>query len=280
MTADLLKARVLTALLLAPLFVAAVLLLSTDALAALLAVVLLLAADEWAALGGLHRPWQRVAVVAWQASLLGAGWILLDRSDWLTGLLGLSVLGWVAVGAASVVRRAPVTPRPGPKPWLLAVAPMLAALAWVALVRLHGSGDRGPELVLGLLVVIWAADTGAYFAGRALGHRRLAPMVSPGKTLEGLVGGLLAAAVVGIGLHRLGLTAPAPAAAAVALSVVTAALSVAGDLFESHAKRAAGVKDSGRLLPGHGGVLDRIDSVLAGAPVFLLGILLVQGAAP
>jgi phosphatidate cytidylyltransferase len=278
MAADALKARVLTALLLAPLFVAAVLLLRTDVLAPLLAVVVLLAADEWAALAGLHGPAQRVGVLAWQAALLGVAWLLSSAPDWVTPLMALTVVWWAVAGVALIARRNPVSPRPGTKPWLLVGAPVLGALAWLALVRLHGSGATGPALLIGLLAVIWAADTGAYFAGHALGRRRLAPMVSPGKTVEGLVGGLLAAGIVGVVLHRLGLAGSAPAAGVVALCVATAALSVAGDLFESHAKRAAGVKDSGRLLPGHGGVLDRIDSVLAGAPVFLLGVLLAQEA--
>ena len=171
MAAEALKTRVLTALLLAPLFVAAVLLLRTEILAVVLAVVVLLAADEWAALGDLRERAHRLAFVAYQGGLLGAAYLLLDRPEWLIGLMGLAVAWWVAAGIASIGRRSPVAAQPGPRPWLLAAAPALCALAWLALVRLHGAGDAGPALVLALLVVIWAADTGAYFAGRALGRR-------------------------------------------------------------------------------------------------------------
>jgi phosphatidate cytidylyltransferase len=122
----------------------------------------------------------------------------------------------------------------------------------------------GLERTLGLLAVVWVSDIAQFFIGRAFGRHRLAPSTSPGKTVEGLWGGLLAAALVGwIGAGQAGL--PNPGAGA-ALAFAVAAFGVAGDLFESHLKRRAGVKDSGSFLPGHGGVLDRFDSLLFAAP--------------
>jgi phosphatidate cytidylyltransferase len=124
-----------------------------------------------------------------------------------------------------------------------------------------------------LIVLVALADTGAYFVGRYLGRRALAPNISPGKTREGLLGGvatvlLYATLVAGVwGLAAL------DGVAFVLLSIVVALVSVTGDLFESILKRRAGAKDSGSLLPGHGGILDRFDSLVAAAPVFLAGLL-------
>jgi phosphatidate cytidylyltransferase len=128
---------------------------------------------------------------------------------------------------------------------------------------------RGAGYVFYLLLIIWAADIGAYFAGRAFGRLKLAPQVSPNKSWEGLLGGLaggLALALAGAAVLKL----PLLASGALGLAVVIA--SVVGDLTESMFKRHAGLKDSGRLLPGHGGVLDRIDSLIAGVPFFALGL--------
>ena len=121
------------------------------------------------------------------------------------------------------------------------------------------------------MALVWAADSGAYFAGRHLGKHKLAPTISPNKTVEGAVGGLLAGVAVAIGL---GLWAGAGSAQLPALALVAAlavAVSIVGDLVESLLKRQAGVKDSGHLIPGHGGILDRIDGVLAAVPVFVVG---------
>jgi phosphatidate cytidylyltransferase len=127
-------------------------------------------------------------------------------------------------------------------------------------------------LVLTLLVLIWIADSGAYFAGRRWGRRKLAPVVSPGKTREGVYGALAGGlAWGGLAGWWLGLSA-GRAAGLVALCLATVLASVVGDLQESLLKRRRGLKDSGRLLPGHGGVLDRIDSLTAGAPVFAVGL--------
>jgi phosphatidate cytidylyltransferase len=144
--------------------------------------------------------------------------------------------------------------------------------AFIALARLLGAARgpaRGPQLVLWLVLLVVAADVGAYFAGRSLGRRKLAPRVSPGKTLEGALGGLVMVALVAWGgaLH-FGL----PPAAVVVFGCAVGILSIVGDLTESMFKRAAGLKDSGVLLPGHGGLLDRVDSVTAAAPLYALGL--------
>jgi phosphatidate cytidylyltransferase len=130
---------------------------------------------------------------------------------------------------------------------------------------------RGPEWVLLLCLLVWAADIGAYIAGKLYGRIKLAPAISPGKTLEGLAGGLIAAGIV-VYIAAFYFNSM-PVAMLVMLGMVTAALSVIGDLFESLMKRMAEVKDSGSLLPGHGGVLDRIDSMTIAAPLFAFGCL-------
>jgi phosphatidate cytidylyltransferase len=143
----------------------------------------------------------------------------------------------------------------------------------VALVALHRSGEAGPGLVLLLLVLVWAADSGAYFAGKRWGRRKLAPTVSPGKTVEGVCGGLtlaMVAAISGWYVLQPGTLALGPA---IAISLATVVFSIVGDLYESMLKRQHSVKDSGTLLPGHGGMLDRIDSLTAASPVFALGVL-------
>jgi phosphatidate cytidylyltransferase len=156
----------------------------------------------------------------------------------------------------------------------------LAAIsfAWLALCWLRDQA-AGPWLVLLLLIIIWAADIGAYFAGRAFGRHKLAPSISPGKTREGLLGGVLLALFAAQLFALLTGSFPAPSWSLVFITLVTALVSAGGDLFISIHKRTAGVKDSGQIFPGHGGVLDRFDSLLAGAPFFALGVLLSSWAA-
>lgn len=145
--------------------------------------------------------------------------------------------------------------------------------AWAALSTLHAYGERGPVLTLILLMLVWLADIGAYFAGRQWGKAKLAPAISPGKTRAGVYGGLassvLFAAIAGaLFSHSLKWTL-----AFMMISLVAAMFSVAGDLLESLMKRQSGIKDSGNIIPGHGGVFDRIDSLVAAAPIFLIGFL-------
>jgi phosphatidate cytidylyltransferase len=139
---------------------------------------------------------------------------------------------------------------------------------WVALVALTRSEPHGANWLLFVLALIWSADIGAYFVGRGFGRIKLAPTVSPGKTWEGVLGGLGFAALTGAaGAYWSSL----PYEAFVPLCIAVAAISVVGDLTVSMFKRATGLKDSGRLFPGHGGILDRIDSINAAAPIFVLG---------
>ena len=145
--------------------------------------------------------------------------------------------------------------------------------AWVAIVELQA---RSPWLVLAAMAVVWIADTAAYFTGRKFGRRKLAPSISPGKSWEGVCGGLAAVALYALALVPFAGAGRAtrdgrPRSSVIALGavfvVLLAAVSVVGDLFESMLKRQAGVKDSGALLPGHGGVLDRIDALLSAMPL-------------
>lgn len=150
------------------------------------------------------------------------------------------------------------------------------SFAWFALVWLRHQA-HGEFLILVLLFTIWAADIGAYFSGRAFGRHKLAPSISPGKTREGLLGGVVLAVAVALLLARMTQTLPSPAAWFAVCLVITVLASAGGDLFISIHKRTVGLKDSGKIFPGHGGVLDRFDSLLSGAPVFALGYLLLTG---
>jgi phosphatidate cytidylyltransferase len=153
---------------------------------------------------------------------------------------------------------------------LVAGAGLLAlSLAWVALVRMRLDLAHGAYAVMYALLIVWVADSGAYFAGRAWGVRKLAPAVSPGKTWAGVWGGLVACAMLAF---LAAITAHVPWQALLPVTLVAGVLSVGGDLIESLCKRFAGLKDSGSLIPGHGGVLDRFDSLLAAAPLLMLGI--------
>ncbi|MDH5258746.1 MAG: phosphatidate cytidylyltransferase, partial [Gammaproteobacteria bacterium] len=146
---------------------------------------------------------------------------------------------------------------------------------WASLVFIHQDATNGPQLVLFLMILIWSADSGAYFSGRKFGKNKLAPLVSPGKTKEGAYGAFAASGIVafigGIWLE-LGFF---QFIFFMVLSMVVVVFSIGGDLLESVYKRKAEIKDSGTLLPGHGGVLDRIDSLMSASPVFALGIWLL-----
>jgi phosphatidate cytidylyltransferase len=268
-----LRQRVLTAFLLGPLVLAAVLWIPTPGFAAALGLVTFGAAWEWGQLGGLQRRDHRVGYLALLGLLLLLLWLLPGSRTWV---IGAGVLWWL-IQAVHIARVREVPLESGIQPRDLGAGLLVLGAPWAALVELHGADAQGPALVLFLMVLVWTADSLAYFVGRRFGHTKLAPRVSPGKTREGVYGALAGAVLWGLiyGWARsLGLSGTLVAAL---LCGVTVAVSVVGDLYESLLKRRRGVKDSSHLLPGHGGMLDRVDSLTAAAPVFVLGLALTGG---
>jgi phosphatidate cytidylyltransferase len=150
------------------------------------------------------------------------------------------------------------------------------SLAWYALIKLRIEG--GPTWIFILFALVWSTDTFAYFAGRKWGKHPMAPQISPKKTREGLAGGLIGCLALMTALVYVfpSLIAPAQRLYWLVLVLLIALISVMGDLYESMLKRIAQVKDSGRLLPGHGGVLDRVDSLIAALPFFIFGLSLLR----
>jgi phosphatidate cytidylyltransferase len=264
----LLVTRVITGAVLGAVLIATVLLLPTTYAAAVLAVLWLAGAWEWAGLARLRGAYQAVyvAVVAVAMMLsLRAGPLA------VTPMLVIAIAWW-SVALAALLS----APHTFAMPAVAAVGLVVLLPSWLLLAELHGGGPAGPGLALTALAIVWAADVGAYGVGRLLGRVKLAPKISPGKTWEGLGGGVaLAAAVAWVAALVLEL----PQAQMVTLGVVTALVSVVGDLTVSMFKRNVGLKDSGALLPGHGGVMDRIDSLTAAVPVFMLGVRLAGIAA-
>lgn len=268
-----LKQRLLTAVVLIPLFLGAVFA-PTALFAMVVSVVVLLGAWEWSALSGLKQRRSRLVLVAVIAAAMAAAWYAAVMAGGVFVFIG-ALLWWLFGFKVIAVYRGDHAVRP----LSTALAGVLILVpAWLALIVLH-SAENGPASVLFLFVLIWTADTGAYFVGRRFGKRKLAPQVSPGKSWEGALGALaLTAMVAYVGGRWFGVP-DAHLLLFVSLALVTIVFSIAGDLMESLYKRRAGVKDSGHLLPGHGGVLDRIDSMTAAAPVFALGKWILENVA-
>jgi len=265
-----LKTRVLTAVVLIPAVLAALFLLAPLFWALVVLVIIAIAAHEWSRLVQFPTLMRIVFV----GVTVAAGLVLLTRSagfarGWPGNVVlagcGVAALFWIAVAPPWVIARWPTRVPMALVGWFVLIG------AWMALVELQA---RSPWLVLAAMAIVWIADTAAYFSGRAFGKHKLAPAVSPGKTWEGVYGAWVAVALYACALVPFaadaGLRAPVNAMTVIAwivFVVLIASVSVVGDLFESLLKRHAGVKDSGALLPGHGGVLDRTDALLAAMPI-------------
>lgn len=267
------RQRILTAAVLAAMVLAALFLLPSRGWALVTLALMGLAAHEWTRLVGFTER-RRLGFIG---GIVLFGLVLLFAHPvgvsprWPDGVvLGICLaagLFWFVVAPAWLasqwsMRHELVMALVG---WLVLIA------AWVAIVELQA---RSPWLVLAAMAIVWIADTAAYFTGRKLGRRKLAPTISPNKSWEGVWGGVAAVAIYALLLTPFAADAgyngsrnALAIAAFVLLCVALGAISVIGDLFESMMKRQAGVKDSGTLLPGHGGVLDRIDALLSAMPV-------------
>jgi phosphatidate cytidylyltransferase len=263
----LLRTRVITALVLAPLVVSAIYLLPLPWFAACFWLAAAAGLFEWVGLAGLTGMAARALSIAALAAVALAAWYA--PGLWSIGLAAGSVFWLIAIALVlAYPRGAFLTTRP----WVSVPAGLLVCwAAWLALVVIRDQ-PGGATWLLWLLLLVWSADIGAYFAGTRFGRRRLAPKVSPGKTWEGAAGGLAASLAVATAMLVI---MGEPALRWLPVIVLLVVVSIFGDLFESILKRQRGVKDSGALLPGHGGALDRIDSMVASLPVFAL-ILLSQ----
>jgi phosphatidate cytidylyltransferase len=272
-----LKQRVITALVITAIFLAALFLLPAGYFAFFMALVVLIGAWEWASLSSINHPALRIVYA------LVMGGCLLGTSYWIdfageaTPQLDLqSVQQLLIIGcsfwavALLLVQGYPSSAILwGHKLIRLVMGLLVLIPTWVALVYVRQQAE-GHWLIILLFLVVAVADTGGYFVGRRFGKRKLALAVSPGKTWEGFAGGLISNIVLAFILV---FSFSIPSGLLLAVIIPTSLVSVLGDLLESMVKRHAGVKDSGTILPGHGGILDRVDGVTAAAPVYALALM-------
>ena len=268
------KQRLITAAILIPLVLLSILFLETKTLEWLIAFVTVLAAWEWFGIIGVYD--------------------VIKRLIWISGLCLLSIISLEYLSTGFIVSIASII-------WLLAAAVLmkygndglpnyltalfrqswfgianaviLLASFWIAAISLHDS-QMGSHQLLYILVSVWLADTGGYFVGKRWGKKALAKAVSPNKTWEGVWGALTLISIWAIVAFEIGLGGSLSLQTWLLLTLLSVAMSIVGDLFESLFKRSHNIKDSGNLLPGHGGILDRIDSLIAAVPIFVAGLIL------
>ena len=266
-----LKARILTAIVLIPLFLGALFFLSDELWIGVTLAVTMLACREWGRMAGFSKMLGQLYLVLSFMLSWFVLWLIHVDSARILFFYGASAVFWLVVAPSWLAFG-----------WHMRHPLIMALVGWVVLIptwlALIDLRLYGPWLLLGVMAIVWVADTAAYFAGRRFGEHKLAPSISPGKTWEGVAG---AAAGVGIYAWFLVFSGNTDALAIdppwlILSTWVLMVFSIIGDLFESSVKRNAGLKDSGSILPGHGGILDRIDSLTAALPLAALGLMLIQ----
>jgi len=269
-----LKHRILTALVLIPLALSAIFMLNSFHFAIAFAGVMLLAAWEWAQFVAPNN--MKLRIGYWLLCFVGFFFIYRVPHFYL---YSAAIVWWLL--ALFWVVAYPKKQQQWARPSVMAIMGFFVLFStWRGLIDLQVL-RHGPLVVLYVMCLVWVADTGAYFAGRRWGKRKLAPTVSPGKSIAGLIGGLVLTLVLALWVSYDVNLSPVQIIYLILLTLLTALASVLGDLLESMVKRYRGVKDSGRILPGHGGILDRIDSLTAALPIFAFGwyLALVNGVA-
>ncbi|MEY3219944.1 MAG: hypothetical protein RIT27_1301 [Pseudomonadota bacterium] len=282
--------RIITGLILAAMSLVAIFYLDTEELTLFIGVFVTLAAWEWSRLANCEKRWQQILYAAFVGLLpfltfasfilsLYSNIAILQNIGFFTAYFVLilyafffvsSPLIWTVALLKLVAYQRDKDPKIGFKCllgfWLLSAA-------WIALALLR---EMGVEWLLYLFGLVWIADIGAFFVGRAFGKHKLADKISPGKTIEGVLGAMLFGGAFSLGFALWKTDEITSIFVFVGLAIVTVIFSIIGDLLESLFKRQKGVKDSSQLLPGHGGFLDRLDSIIAAAPVFLVGLLILK----
>ncbi len=266
-----LKTRILTALVLIPLFLAALFWLPVLYWQLLVLVIALLAANEWAQLSGFSTPLRVGYVVAIGALYYAANLLPSAQAAWInwTHIYIVALIFWLVVAPLWLAREFQTR-----NPLVLALTGVVIILPTaLAMLTLRRPYELPYELLL-LMATVWISDSAAYFVGRKFGKHKLAPRISPGKTWEGvggaLIGTLIYAGILQVAGFKFELARAEPHWVTTAMLLLLACFGIVGDLFESWMKRCAGVKDSGKLLPGHGGVLDRIDALTSTLPIAAL----------
>lgn len=264
------KQRIITALIVAPLGVLLFLFASTMIFSAVIGVLCLIALWEWSRMSGMRSRPVRAVLIALCGALMVWLWFSQGSPFWLT-TIGVGVAWWIV--AVAWLKNYTFAAAQKPENTAIKLVAGICAVipAWVAVTDLRLHQTEYHMWALYSIVLIWGADTFAYFSGKRFGRHKLAPNISPGKTIEGVYGALVCTAVVAtIGGYWLGVRGGL-LVALVAVALMSVLFSVVGDLFESVIKRQANVKDSGAMFPGHGGVFDRLDGAFAGIPIFVLG---------
>ncbi len=272
-----LKQRVITALFLAVIFLAALFGLPAGYFSFFIGAVVLIGSWEWAGLSGFNAVWQRTFYTLVNLVLMICASVYLGFEGEATPRLNEEAIrdllivgcGWWALALLLVQGYPSSSLLWGHQGLRLLMGLVVLIPTWVALVYVRQQVN-GAWLVLLLILIVAIADSGGYFAGRRFGRHKLAPAVSPGKTWEGFAGGFFANCLLALGLSQ---ALDMSFLIMLAIVVPTSLISVLGDLLESMVKRHAGVKDSGSILPGHGGILDRVDGITAGAPIFAMALL-------
>lgn len=275
-----LKQRIITGLILAPIAIGGIFFLEPLAFSWFIGFVIAIGAWEWANLAGFTKQVERFSFSACVMALLYASSFIDVKY-----VLGMSMLGWFL--ALYLITQYPnKTELWSARFKRLLIGVFVLVPAWNGLVYIRGAelavfqydGQSVSSLwlILYIMFIVWGADVGAYFAGKTWGNKKLAPKVSPGKSWAGVYGGLATITLFALGASELLQMSLSNTLTLVAFTLITGAVSVAGDLFESMLKRHRGIKDSSQLLPGHGGILDRVDSLTAAAPVFTF-LLIIAG---